>query len=58
MSYLRRNEPIVTWSLIGINVVVYLITVAQGFDINHPGGKLFLDWALFGQRSRTATGGG
>ena len=45
---MRRGEPIVTWTLIGINVVVYLITVAQGFGINSPGGKLFNNWDLYG----------
>jgi membrane associated rhomboid family serine protease len=48
IGYLRNNEPIVTWSLIGINVLVYLLTVAQGAGINQPGGKLFSDWVLFG----------
>lgn len=44
----RRNEPIVTWGLVGLNVLVYLITVAQGAGINQPGGKLFAKWILFG----------
>jgi hypothetical protein len=57
-GYLQRNEPIVTWGLIGVNVVVYLVTVAQGFGINQPGGKLFLDWALYAPPLGTATGGG
>ena len=38
----------VTSALIAINVLVYLITVAQGAGINAPGGKLFSDWALVG----------
>ncbi len=37
-----------TMVLIGVNVAVYLITVAQGGGINLPGGKLFSDWALQG----------
>jgi membrane associated rhomboid family serine protease len=37
-----------TMVLIGINVVVFLITVAQGAGINSPGGQLFSDWALQG----------
>jgi membrane associated rhomboid family serine protease len=45
---LSTDQPIVTWALIGINVLVYLITVAQGAGINDPGGKLFAKWALFG----------
>jgi membrane associated rhomboid family serine protease len=45
---MRRGEPIVTWALIGANVLVYLVTVAQGFGINSPGGKLFNDWLLYG----------
>ncbi|MDX6411467.1 MAG: hypothetical protein QOE91_983 [Gaiellaceae bacterium] len=43
-----RGEPLVTWSLIGINVAIYLITVAQGAGINNPGGALFAKWVLFG----------
>ena len=30
------------------NVVIYLITVAQGAGLNDPGGSLFTKWALFG----------
>jgi membrane associated rhomboid family serine protease len=43
---LQRSEPIVTYILIGLNVLVYLITVAQGAGINNPGGKLFNSWFL------------
>jgi membrane associated rhomboid family serine protease len=43
-----RGEPLVTWSLIGINVAIYLVTVAQGAGINNPGGSLFAKWVLFG----------
>src|SRR4051794_5437398 len=45
---MRSGEPIVTWALIGANVLVYLVTVAQGFGINSPGGKLFNSWDLYG----------
>lgn len=44
----------VTWTLIVINVVIYLITVVQGHaGFNHPGGYpfprgLYLHWLLFG----------
>ena len=34
--------------LVALNVVVYLITVAQGAGLNNPGGSLFNKWALFG----------
>jgi membrane associated rhomboid family serine protease len=37
-----------TMTLIAINVVVYMITAAQGGGINLPGGQLFSDWALQG----------
>jgi membrane associated rhomboid family serine protease len=47
-SFLQTNQPIVTMALIGVNVLVYLITVAQGAGINSPGGSLFEKWALFG----------
>jgi membrane associated rhomboid family serine protease len=48
VGFLRTNQPIVTVALIGVNVLVYLITVAQGASINSPGGSLFEKWALFG----------
>ena len=43
-----RGVPVVTYGLIGVNVLVYLVTVAQGVGINQPGGKLFEQWALYG----------
>jgi membrane associated rhomboid family serine protease len=39
---------VVTKTLIGLNVLVYLITAAQGNGLNNPGGSLFLKWLLFG----------
>jgi membrane associated rhomboid family serine protease len=42
------EQPFVTWALISVNVLVYLITVAQGAGINSPGGSLFNNWALIG----------
>jgi membrane associated rhomboid family serine protease len=42
----------VTRALIGINVLVYLITVVQGSGLNAPGGKLFDEMALSGGRFR------
>jgi membrane associated rhomboid family serine protease len=47
-SFLQTGQPVVTMALIGVNVIVYLITVAQGAGINSPGGSLFNNWALFG----------
>jgi membrane associated rhomboid family serine protease len=47
-SFLQTSQPVVTMALIGVNVLVYLITVAQGGGINAPGGSLFEKWALFG----------
>jgi membrane associated rhomboid family serine protease len=44
----RPTDAIVTRILVGINIVVYLITVAQGSGLNDPGGSLFYKWALFG----------
>jgi membrane associated rhomboid family serine protease len=38
----------VTRALVALNVIVYLITVAQGAGINSPGGELFDKWALQG----------
>jgi membrane associated rhomboid family serine protease len=39
---------LVTKVLIGINVVVYLVTLAQGGTIGRAGGDLYARWALFG----------
>ena len=39
---------LVTKALIAINIVVYVITAAQGRGINDPGGSLFVKWALYG----------
>jgi len=47
-SFLQTSQPVVTMALIGINVLVYLVTVAQGSGISSPGGSLFNNWALFG----------
>jgi membrane associated rhomboid family serine protease len=43
-----RGVPVVTWGLIAANVLVYLITVAQGGGINDPGGNVFTKGLLFG----------
>ena len=48
VTSLSTEQPFVTWAIIGVNVLVYLITVAQGQGINSPGGKLFNDWLLYG----------
>jgi membrane associated rhomboid family serine protease len=41
-------EGVVTQLLVGLNILVYLITVAQGAGINSPGGSLFSKWILWG----------
>jgi membrane associated rhomboid family serine protease len=39
----------ITRALIGLNVVVYLITIVQGHGgLNNPGGHLYVQWVLFG----------
>jgi len=38
----------VTYALIAVNVVVYLITAVQGAGLNSPGGALYDKWILFG----------
>ncbi len=48
VSYLRTDQPFVSYGIIGLNVLIYLITVAQGAGINSPGGSLFAKWVLFG----------
>jgi membrane associated rhomboid family serine protease len=42
------TDAIVTKLLVIANVVIYLITVAQGAGLNEPGGALFNKWALWG----------
>src|SRR5207244_2940127 len=37
---LRSTDALVTRVLIAINVVVFLITIAQGSGLNNPGGSL------------------
>src|SRR5881394_1642038 len=37
----RGTEALVTKTLIGLNVAIYLLTVVQGAGINAPGGNLF-----------------
>jgi membrane associated rhomboid family serine protease len=39
---------LVTKTLVGLNVLVYVITAAQGSGLNTPGGSLFTKWLLFG----------
>ena len=39
---------LVTKTLLGLNVAVYLITAFQGGGLNNPGGSLFFRWVLFG----------
>jgi membrane associated rhomboid family serine protease len=39
---------LVTKTLVALNVLVYVITAAQGNGINSPGGSLFERWLLFG----------
>src|SRR5262249_17557787 len=47
-SGVPRDETLITKILIGLNLLVYLITVAQGGGINAPGGRLFDKFLLFG----------
>jgi membrane associated rhomboid family serine protease len=42
------GAPYVTWALVAANVLVYLVTVAQGRGINNPGGEVFVKGLLFG----------
>jgi membrane associated rhomboid family serine protease len=45
---LGGTDAIVTKILVAANVIVYLITIAQGAGLNDPGGSLFNKWALWG----------
>jgi membrane associated rhomboid family serine protease len=42
------TQALVTKTLIAINLGIYLITAVQGNGINAPGGRLYIDWVLFG----------
>jgi membrane associated rhomboid family serine protease len=46
-GFVVTNQAWVTRALIGANILVYLITVAQGSGINSPGGSLFDKWILY-----------
>jgi membrane associated rhomboid family serine protease len=37
-----------TKTLIAVNILIYVITAAQGAGLNSPGGSLYLKWILFG----------
>src|ERR1041384_8647070 len=39
---------LITKTLIGHNILVYVIPAAQGAGLNSPGGSLFTKWLLFG----------
>jgi membrane associated rhomboid family serine protease len=45
---LATGSAPVTKALIAINVVVYLVTVVQGSGLNTPGGRLYIQWLLYG----------
>jgi membrane associated rhomboid family serine protease len=45
---IEGTGALVTKVLIGINVAVYLVTLAQGGTIGRVGGDLYARWALFG----------
>jgi membrane associated rhomboid family serine protease len=46
---LASGQAPITRLLIGVNVVIYLITVVQGpGGLNNPGGRLYVQWVLYG----------
>jgi membrane associated rhomboid family serine protease len=45
-------RPVVTQALIGINVAVWVLSLARGADVMQTGGRLFFDLALFGPSVR------
>src|SRR3954470_13733854 len=45
-TLMQSNRPVVTMTLIGINVAVYLIGLAQGADAMNGGGSLETDFGL------------
>jgi membrane associated rhomboid family serine protease len=42
------TSALMTKILLGVNILVYVITAAQGAGLNSPGGSLFEKWVLFG----------
>jgi membrane associated rhomboid family serine protease len=42
------GDGLVTRLLVAANLIVYLITVAQGRGVSSPGGQLFAKWILYG----------
>ena len=47
-AFALTDALIVTKVLIGANVAVFLLNLAQGASLTRNGGNLFADWALFG----------
>ena len=45
---LATGEAPITKALIGMNIVIYLITVVQGRGLSNPGGSLYVHWVLYG----------
>jgi len=47
-SAFEGTGALVTKTLLGVNIAIYVITAAQGGGINSPGGSLFAKWLLYG----------
>ena len=47
-STFEGTDTLVTKTLLGVNIAIYVITAAQGSGINSPGGSLFAKWLLYG----------
>jgi membrane associated rhomboid family serine protease len=45
---LASGSAPITRALIAINVLIFLITASQASSFSHPGGSLYVKWALFG----------
>ncbi len=45
---ITRHAAPVTATLVGINVLVFLVTVAQGGGLNQPGGNVYIQGLLYG----------
>ena len=43
------GEGLVTKVLVAVNVIVFVINLAQGASLGSNGGELYFDWALIGQ---------
>jgi membrane associated rhomboid family serine protease len=47
-SAFEGTGALATKTLVAVNILIYVITAAQGAGLNSPGGRLYTDWILYG----------